>query len=88
MRLPVFIHADGRGICVATHEHVRGNPVLWAKSFFPEIEKLDGDSGAKPLIAAHEDFVCELEAGTEVLRDIDTPEALAALRAGAAIPAK
>jgi CTP:molybdopterin cytidylyltransferase MocA len=39
------------------------------------------------LIAAHEDSVCELEAGKTVLRDIDTPDALAALRSGADAPA-
>jgi molybdenum cofactor cytidylyltransferase len=86
--IAAFSPADGRNICVAAHEHSHGNPVLWAKSFFPEIEQLSGDSGAKALIAAHEDSVCEVDADETVLRDIDTPEALAALRAGAAIPAK
>jgi molybdenum cofactor cytidylyltransferase len=85
--IAAFSPADGRAICVAVHEHARGNPVLWARRFFPEIESLSGDIGAKTLIAAHEDVVCELEAGKTVLRDIDTPDALAALRSGADAPA-
>ena len=85
--IAAFSPADGRAICVAVHEHARGNPVLWARRFFPEIESLSGDVGAKTLIAAHEDLVCELEAGKTVLRDIDTPDALAALRSGADAPA-
>jgi molybdenum cofactor cytidylyltransferase len=85
--IAAFSPADGRAICVAVHEHARGNPVLWARRFFPEIESLSGDVGAKTLIAAHEDVVCELEAGKTVLRDIDTPDALAALRSGADAPA-
>jgi molybdenum cofactor cytidylyltransferase len=85
--IAAFSPPDGRSICVAVHEHRRGNPVLWARSFFPEIETLSGDVGAKDLIAAHEDVVCDIEADGAVLRDIDTPDALAALRAGATAPA-
>ncbi len=84
--IAAFSPADGRSICVALHEHRRGNPVLWARAFFPEIEALSGDEGAKRLFAAHEELVCEIEAGAEALRDIDTPEALAALRAGSEAP--
>jgi molybdenum cofactor cytidylyltransferase len=82
--IAAFSPADNRSICVAVHEHRRGNPVLWARQFFPEIESLSGDVGAKDLIASHEDMVCDIEADGSVLRDIDTPDALAALRAGAA----
>jgi molybdenum cofactor cytidylyltransferase len=32
--IAAFSPADGRSICVAMHEHKRGNPVLWAKEFF------------------------------------------------------
>ena len=85
--IAAFSPADNRSICVAVHEHRRGNPVLWARRFFAEIESLSGDVGAKDLIAAHEDVTCEIEADGAVLRDIDTPDALAALRGGAAAPA-
>ncbi len=36
--IAAFSPPDGRSICVAVHEHKRGNPVLWARRFFPEIE--------------------------------------------------
>jgi molybdenum cofactor cytidylyltransferase len=85
--LAAFSPADGRSICIATHQHRRGNPVLWARSFFPEIEALAGDAGAKSLLALHEELVCEIDADRAVLRDIDTPEALAALRAESEAPA-
>src|SRR5262245_56999791 len=83
--IAAFSPVDGRSICVAVHENNRGNPVLWSRRFFPEIEALSGDVGAKDLIATHEDAVCEIEADGTVLRDIDTPDALAALRASAAV---
>ena len=85
--IAAFSPADGRSVCVAAHDQKRGNPVLWARNFFPEIEALEGDEGAKRLFARHEDLICEIEAGSAVLRDIDTPEALAALRAADPAPA-
>ena len=80
-----FSPPDGRAICVAMHQHKRGNPVLWARRFFAEIDALIGDMGAKDLLNAHDDLVCEIEADGAVLRDIDTPDALERLRAGEAV---
>lgn len=58
----------------------RGNPVLWSRHYFPEILGLSGDAGARRLFAAHEEEIIEVEVADDaVLRDIDTPEALAAL---------
>lgn len=77
-----FDPAEGRAICVATHKGKRGNPVLWARRFFPEILALEGDVGAKHLIAANDELVCEVEAPDDApLLDIDTPEDLAAYAA-------
>jgi molybdenum cofactor cytidylyltransferase len=78
--IAAFSPEDGRSICVATSEGKRGNPVLWARRFFPDMEGITGDTGAKHLIALHEPVVCEIEADDAVLRDIDTPDALEALR--------
>jgi molybdenum cofactor cytidylyltransferase len=76
--IAAFSPADGRAIVVASHGGKRGNPVLWARRFFPEILALEGDSGAKPLIAANGELVCEVEAADDgPLADIDTPQALA-----------
>jgi molybdenum cofactor cytidylyltransferase len=85
--IAAFSPADGRSICIAMHQHKRGNPVLWARRFFPEIAELAGDTGAKTLFDLHEELVCEIDADAGVLRDIDTPEALAALRALGETPA-
>ena len=77
-----FDPSEDRAICVATRHGKRGNPVLWARRFFPEIMALEGDIGAKHLMAVHGDLVCEVEAADDgPLTDIDTPEALAAYRA-------
>jgi molybdenum cofactor cytidylyltransferase len=80
--IAAFDPAAGRGICLATRLGKRGNPVLWARRFFPEIEALEGDVGAKHLLAQYEELVCEVEAEDDgPLVDIDTQEALAAYRA-------
>jgi len=80
--IAAFNPVEGRSICVPTVRGKRGNPVLWARRFFPEIARLEGDSGAKHLIGEHGDLVCEVEmTGDAAVTDIDTPEALAAWRA-------
>ncbi len=80
--IAAFSPVEGRAICVPTVGGKRGNPVLWARRFFPEMTTLSGDSGAKHLIGEHADLVCEVEmAGEAAITDIDTPEALAAWRA-------
>ena len=79
--IAAFDPAEGRAICVATRNGKRGNPVLFARRFFPEIEAIEGDVGARGLIGAYPDLVVEVEAGDNApLIDIDTPEALAAYR--------
>jgi molybdenum cofactor cytidylyltransferase len=76
-----FSPVEGRAICVPTVGGKRGNPVLWARRFFPEIARVAGDTGAKHLIGEHADLVCEVEmTGEAAITDIDTPEALAAWR--------
>jgi molybdenum cofactor cytidylyltransferase len=79
--IAAFSPEDGRAICVAAHGGKRGNPVLWARRFFADIDALSGDIGARHLIAADEELVCEVEAGDDApLTDIDTPDALQAYR--------
>ncbi len=60
----------------------RGNPVLWSKRFFPELMALEGDVGARHLIGKYAEAVVEVPvAGTAALTDIDTPDALKAVKA-------
>ena len=68
-------------IVVPVHEGRQGNPVLWPARIFPELLQLDGDAGAKRLIAVHAASVREVDLGTDaIFADIDTPEALARVR--------
>ncbi len=80
--IAAFNPLEGRAIIVPTRHGKRGNPVLWAKLFFPEMSQIAGDVGARHLIGEHAELVTEIEMDDDaVLVDIDTPEALDALRA-------
>jgi molybdenum cofactor cytidylyltransferase len=75
--IAAFSPEESRAIVVATHGGKRGNPILWARQFFADILTLEGDVGAKHLIAANDESVCEVEAPDDgPLVDIDTPDAL------------
>ena len=79
--IAAFNPLEGRAIIVPTRRGKRGNPVLWAKHFFPEMTQIAGDVGARHLIGEHAELVAEVEMDDDaILVDIDTPEALAALR--------
>ncbi len=79
--MAAFNPLEGRAIIVPTRRGKRGNPVLWAKHFFPEMAVLAGDVGAKHLIGEHAELVAEVEMDDDaILVDIDTPEALDAFR--------
>ena len=79
--IAAFEPKEGRSIVVPVHHGKRGNPVLWSAAFFAEMRGLDGDGGARTLLAANVDQVVELDLGSDaVLIDVDTPEALAALK--------
>ena len=72
---------EGRAICVPTWKGKRGNPVLWARRFFPEMLQLKGDFGAKELMGKYAELVVEVEMNDNgIIIDIDTPEALEAFR--------
>ncbi len=76
-----FAPKEGRAICIAMHEGKRGNPVLFAAAFFPELTAIAGDTGARHIIGQHQELIAEIEIGSPaVLMDVDTPEALAKLR--------
>jgi molybdenum cofactor cytidylyltransferase len=81
--IAAFNPVEGRAICVPVRDGKRGNPVLWARRFFGEMQELAGDVGAKHLIGAYGEAVAEVPmAGDGVLIDIDTPNALADLGKG------
>ncbi len=72
----------GALVVVPTVEGKRGNPVVWSRRFFADLMKLDGDTGARHLIAGYAEAVTEVPVSdTGVFLDIDTPEALQTLKA-------
>ncbi|HEY1799109.1 MAG TPA: molybdopterin-binding/glycosyltransferase family 2 protein [Stellaceae bacterium] len=82
--IAAFNPLEGRAIVVPVRQGRRGNPILWSSRFFPEMQALSGDVGARQLIQEHADLVAEIEMDSDaVLVDIDTPEALAEFRGDA-----
>ncbi len=78
--LAAFDPDEGRAIVLPSFRGKQGNPMLWDRRFFPEIATISGDIGARFLLSRHMEQVAEVEMADEaVLRDIDTPEALAAM---------
>jgi molybdenum cofactor cytidylyltransferase len=72
----------GALIAVPTIDGKRGNPVVWSRRFFNELMAVEGDIGARHLIVRYSEAVAEVPlTGTAALTDVDTPEALAAVRA-------
>ena len=60
----------------------RGNPVLWARRFFPDLMAVTGDVGARHVLTNYGEAVVEVtvqEAGAFI--DVDTPDALRAAKA-------
>ncbi len=83
--IAAFNPIEGRAICVPTWDGKRGNPVLFASRFLAEMQEIAGDVGARHLIGAYPELVAEVamdetDSGHGVLIDVDTPEALAALK--------
>ena len=68
--------ANPNHIIVSTHEGKRGNPVLWPRSFFGELQSIEGDTGARHIMAANRDRLIEVELGEAASLDLDTPEAV------------
>ena len=81
--IETFAPDRGHLIAVPVSDGRRGNPVLWSRRFFRELMTLDGDVGARHLIAKHAEAVAEVPVdGQSAFLDIDTPQALEAARRG------
>ena len=80
--IDAFDPASGALIALPSHQGRRGNPVLWARRFFADLQALEGDAGARQILARHSDGIIEVPVADEAASfDVDTPEALAALTA-------
>jgi molybdenum cofactor cytidylyltransferase len=72
----------GALVVVPTFQGKRGNPVLWARRFFPDLMAIEGDVGARHLIGRYGEAAVEVPVdGKAAFVDIDTPQALVDLKA-------
>jgi molybdenum cofactor cytidylyltransferase len=71
----------GALIAVPTIDGKRGNPVVWSRRFFADLMTVEGDVGARYLIGRYAEAVAEVPvSGSAALTDVDTPEALQAVK--------
>lgn len=69
------------GIAAPYYRGVRGNPVLFDLSFWAEFDSLQGDTGAREIIARHPEALHKIEVTDPgIFFDVDTPEDLESLR--------
>lgn len=77
-----FDPEKGALVVVPVIDGKRGNPVVWARRFFPELMTIDGDVGARHLIGRYPEAVAEVPlTDTAALVDVDTPDALVKVKA-------
>ena len=80
--IAAFDPERGALVVVPTIAGKRGNPVLWSRRFFPDLMAVEGDVGARHLIGGYAEAVVEVPVeDAAALTDVDTPEALIAVRA-------
>lgn len=80
--LTAFDPERGALVAVPTIGGKRGNPVVWSRRFFSDLSTLTGDVGARGLIASYPEAVVEVATTDDAaLTDVDTPDALDAVRA-------
>jgi hypothetical protein len=60
--------------CVPVFQGQRGNPALFDRALFPELQRIRGDTGASELLERCADSIAAVPAGRAVMVDIDTPE--------------
>jgi molybdenum cofactor cytidylyltransferase len=79
--IAAYSPAEHRSICVPVFRGERGNPVLWGHQHFEALKAMSGDKGARMLLDQLTDEIVEIAMPDDaVLRDADTPEALAKMR--------
>jgi molybdenum cofactor cytidylyltransferase len=79
-----FAKSGGEAVIRATDNGKRGNPVILPRAVFPQVMKLQGDVGAKPIIEGFDGRVIDVEIGRAASIDVDTVEAIQA--AGGKLP--
>jgi molybdenum cofactor cytidylyltransferase len=76
--IAAFDPEKGALVVVPTIEGRRGNPVIWARRFFPQLMAVTGDVGARHIIGDVAESVAEVAVTDPAITvDIDTPDVLA-----------
>jgi molybdenum cofactor cytidylyltransferase len=65
---------SAKAIAAPVYRGVRGNPVLFDRSVFPELAALGGDAGARAILDAQPDRVARVAVDAQMPADLDTPE--------------
>ncbi|MBT4109403.1 MAG: NTP transferase domain-containing protein [Pelagibacterales bacterium] len=72
-----FNPSKNNSIIIPTFNGKKGNPILLARKFFPDILRVKGDKGAKDIIINNKKSILEIpQKNSSVLNDIDTKEDL------------
>ena len=80
--IAAFDPEKGALVVVPTIAGKRGNPVVWSRRFFGDLARLEGDVGARHLIGSYPEALVEVPVtGRGALVDVDTPDALRAVKA-------
>jgi molybdenum cofactor cytidylyltransferase len=73
-------------IIAASYQGRRGNPVLFPRQYFAELETIRGDEGGRSVLARHPDRVRLVEIDDALAGfDVDTPQEYQALISGQAL---
>lgn len=80
--IDAFQPTAGAVAVIPSYNGQRGNPVVWARRFFPDLLRLEGDAGARALLRSFSEGVVEVAVDkVAVTVDVDTPDDLSALNA-------
>lgn len=72
--LTKYIHS-GKDLGAVKIQGRRSHPVIFGKRYFPELLRLEGDTGGREIFAAHRDSALLVDAGPSYREiDLDTPE--------------
>lgn len=71
----LYAFQESNQIILPVYQGNQGHPVLIPRFYFPQIEKLEGDKGAREILQRNKEKILALSSPTpEVILDIDTKE--------------
>lgn len=73
-RLIETYRMSGKKIVACAYGGVRGVPVLFDRALFLELLLLEGDQGARQVMATYPNHIAEVEIPLAAARDVDTPD--------------